>query len=95
MLQKVNYDNSVPDESFLLSSQIINSSFNGIEEGKKPRNPGENDSRFLFSLKYLNSTITRHIKISGNYHFVHPDNIPVLTGVCLSADHPRPPPYSV
>ena len=91
-VQKVSYDISVQDEPYLLSSQAALSYFNGIEENKKPRYSGDNDSRFLYSVKYLRAKGIHFPKPSGNYHFILPYDIPVIAEINLSTDHPRPPP---
>jgi hypothetical protein len=91
-MQKVSYDISVQDEPYLLISQAASLNFNGIEENKKPRYSGDNDSRFLYSVKYLRVKGIHFLKPSGNYHFILLYDIPVITEINLSTDHPRPPP---
>ncbi len=94
MVQKVSYDISVQDESYLFTSQVTSSFFNGYEENKKNRYPGEDDSRY-YSLKYLGSAGIHSEGPSGNFHYNIPDKIPLVTEICFITDHPRPPPGSI
>jgi hypothetical protein len=93
-MQQANCSFPVQDESYLLNLQVTGSFFNGIEENKKLRNSGDNESRFLYSL----NPGTAGLNIlcpSGNYHFIIPEDIPAISEVYLSNYHPRPPPFFI